>query len=318
VSTSFGHAGTDPGGAGPTRLLQGAGFALFVLFTLLFSTLVTAGLLTVPPADEGLGAFARDFRTWCLGGEPAGGSVPLASVLTFLGSPLLMAGVVVVAWARPLAALRGRGWRPLVLPAALGLTVSLSAATGLLASQPATTPSPGFPAESLRTSYAAPDFRLTGHGGDEVSLSDLRGRVVVLTSVYAHCPAACPMILAQARRVVGALSAAEREDLTMVAVTMDPERDTPEVLKELARAQGLEQPTWELLTGPPSEVNDLLDRMGLKRTRDAETGLIDHANLFLVVDRSGRVAYRFALGDLQEEWLVESLRLLLAEPVPAT
>jgi protein SCO1 len=53
--------------------------------------------------------------------------------------------------------------------------------------------------------------------------------------------------------------------------------------------------------------------MGIERVRNAETGLIDHANLFLVIDRQGRVAYRFTLGDRQEQWLVSALRLLLAE-----
>ncbi|MNC96767.1 hypothetical protein D3C83_142260 [compost metagenome] len=61
-----------------------------------------------------------------------------------------------------------------------------------------------------------------------------------------------------------------------------------------------------------------LDALGVARTRDPETGVIDHANLFVLVDRDGRVAYRFTLGERQERWLVQALRLLLAERRTAT
>ncbi len=308
------------GGTGPFQLLRGAGFALFVLFTMLFTSLLTAGLLLVPPRSSGLGAFARDFRVWCLGGDPVTGGVPIAAVLTILVSPVLMAGFISLVWARPLAALRGRGLRPLALPAALALAVSCTVASGVLLANP---PQQGvvgelpFPADALRTSFAPPKFELTNQLGETVSSDDFAGRVVLLTSVYAHCPAACPMIFAQAKRVVASLSPADQEAFNFVAVTMDPERDTPEVLAELGEAQGLPTPTWQLLTGEPEKVETVLDHMGLLRSRDPETGLIDHANLFLVIDREGRVAYTFALGDLQERWLIEALHLLVAESPPA-
>lgn len=308
------------GGTGPFQLLRGAGFALFVLFTMLFTSLLTAGLLLVPPSDSGLGAFARDFRTWCLGGDPVTGGVPIAAVLTILVSPVLMAGFISLVWARPLGTLRGRGLRPYALPAALAMAVSCTVASGVLLSNPPPQGVVGelpFPADDLRTSFDPPKFELTNQLGERVTSEDFGGKVVLLTSVYAHCPAACPMIFAQAKRVVASLSPAEREAFNFVAVTMDPERDTPEVLAELGEAQGLPTPTWQLLTGRPEKVEKVLDHMDLKRSRDPETGLIDHVNLFLVIDRNGRVAYTFALGDLQEKWLIEALHLLVAESPPA-
>lgn len=308
-------------GPGPLRLLGGSGFALFVLFTLLFSTLFTGALILVPAADTGLGAFARDFRTLCLAADPASGRAPLGAALAMLSAPVLMAAFVALAWARPLAALRHRGPRPLALPAVLALATTWTAAAGLVLTNP---PPAGvdlaeapFPAASLRTSFQAPSFRLVNQLGESLDSADLQGRVVVLTSVYAHCPSACPMILAQAKQAAAALTPEEREGVRFVAVTMDPVRDTPEVLHELAGAQGLDPPTWQLLSGPPEHVNSLLDRMGLAREVDPATGLIEHSNLFLVLDRRGTVAYTFALGELQERWLIEALRLLVAERPPA-
>jgi hypothetical protein len=62
------------------------------------------------------------------------------------------------------------------------------------------------------------------------------------------------------------------------------------------------------------EVNRTLDAMQVTRTVDPETGIIDRQNLFLMIDRQQKVAYRFTLGDVQERWMVEALQTLLREP----
>jgi cytochrome oxidase Cu insertion factor (SCO1/SenC/PrrC family) len=53
--------------------------------------------------------------------------------------------------------------------------------------------------------------------------------------------------------------------------------------------------------------------MSVARRRDGVSGVIDHTNLFLLVDRQGKLAYRFSLGPRQERWLGSALRLLLEE-----
>jgi len=61
-------------------------------------------------------------------------------------------------------------------------------------------------------------------------------------------------------------------------------------------------------------VEGVLDAMQIARQRDPETGVISHANLFLLVDREGRLAYRLGLGERQQRWLTSALRVLLNEP----
>ena len=65
--------------------------------------------------------------------------------------------------------------------------------------------------------------------------------------------------------------------------------------------------------GESAEVESTLDRMQMARERDPETGVINHANLFLLIDREGRLAYRLGLGERQQRWLVSALRVLLRE-----
>lgn len=302
------------------RTLRGLGswlasgsFPVLVIGLVVFMELLLAAMLATPPGPSAFAAFASDFRTWCLGPAASGGTDWLALGSMFL-SPWLLVVVVGAVWAQPLRALvreRPRALAGHVVAAALlvaGLGVGMTSAAG-----PAPDPDLAFPADALRTAHVAPDFALTDDRGEPLALADLAGHVTVLTAVYAHCPHTCPLVLQQARRAVESLPATDQADLRVVGVTMDPEADTPEVLAGLLQAHQLTGDTWRLVTGEAAPVNDLLDRMGVARTRDPATGVIDHANLFLVLDRQGRVAYRFGLGDLQEAWFTDALRVLLAE-----
>lgn len=296
--------------------LAGSGFPVFVLSLLAALWLMTVGTLLVPAGDGALAGFAEDFRRWCFGWREGTG-YDAGWLLSMLGAPLGLATVTILAWWEPLRELRGapaKRWaRPAITAAACAAV--LWGALVALEAEPAGADL-AFPASSLRTRLPPPPVDLVDHEGRGVDLEDLRGRVVLLTSVYARCSETCPMIFAQAKDVVGALTETERADLSVVAVTLDPQHDDVERLAALADAHGLEAPTWRLATGEPEVVEATLDRMGVARSRDPESGLIDHANVFLLIDRRGRVAYRFTLGDLQRDWMLEALRLLVAEGFP--
>ena len=75
------------------------------------------------------------------------------------------------------------------------------------------------------------DFTLRSHTGAPLSLSDLRGRPVLLFFGYTHCPDVCPMTMVAWKKVKTELGAAA-DDIAFVFVSVDGERDTPEVLAE--------------------------------------------------------------------------------------
>jgi cytochrome oxidase Cu insertion factor (SCO1/SenC/PrrC family) len=151
--------------------------------------------------------------------------------------------------------------------------------------------------------------------GQAVTLSGFLGKVVLLTGMYASCT--CPLIMSQAKRAIGALEPAERRHVVFVAVTLDPAHDDQVVLEKLARGWGVRAPEYHFLWGEPGRVNPLLDRMEIARTMDMTTGAIDHANLFILIDKGGKVAYRLSLSQRQENWLVDALRVLAREPQPS-
>jgi protein SCO1/2 len=289
-------------------------FPIFAMAVVVGYELLMLGLLLWPAGEGQLASFANEFRIWCFGYDPATGNMQWASLLTTFTSPLIMVGVMLVVWGEPLRrVLRQQPWA--IVPY-IGAAALLVAASGLYLTAQDPKSNQGelpFPARALRLELQPPEIRLTNQDGDDVDLAALRGRVVLLTAVYARCGNTCPMILGQARRVIAGLSAAERREVTVIGITLDPQNDDQTTLAGMAVGQGVSAPTFNFCTGDPATVETILDRLDVSRSRDPETGVIDHANLFLLVDRQGRIAYRLSLGDRQERWLQTALRTLLSE-----
>ncbi len=295
------------------NFLTGAAFPAFALSLLACWVIFLIAMLVTPAEASGLGAFAEDFRIWCFGYDPATGRTEVAYVMSMILPQFMIAGFIGYFWWEPLRELAKQPRRiARYLGVAALLVVGASVGFAFTAEQAVKGELP-FPAEELRTAYEAPQFALTNQVRETVGPAAFEGNVVILTAVYASCPHTCPLILTQAKGAIAELSPEEREGLRVIAVTMDPEHDSPDVLHKLAQNHGMESPLYNLVTGASADVEPLLDRMEIARQRDPETGIISHANLFLLIDREGRVAYRLGLGERQQRWLTSALRVLLRE-----
>lgn len=80
-------------------------FPVVALSLLFFASTLMGALLLVPAGDDALGAFARDFKIWCFGYDPATGRLRTVYVVMLLADPILLAGLVTIVWWRPLHAL---------------------------------------------------------------------------------------------------------------------------------------------------------------------------------------------------------------------
>lgn len=170
-----------------------------------------------------------------------------------------------------------------------------------------------FPAAAIRTAKTPPAFTLQDQHGETVTLEALRGKVVVLTAVYATCHAACPSIITQAKSAVNKLTPQQRADIAIVAITLDPEGDDQVRRAATAKAHNLEAPLFRYVNGEdPEAVLALVEELGWARAVAGDTGVIGHSNLFLLVDRAGKIAYTIS-ADTENDWLEQGLRTLLAE-----
>jgi len=248
---------------------------------------VVVGFLLVGP---GLGSWADALLAACFGWNAATRHYRLDAVILVLLQPPLFAGVVAVAYADDLRAfLRSRAGRVAALAAVgpfLGLATYLLATHEVSASgvppTPASLPAP------IRQGTPLPAFALVDHRGQPVTRDSLRGRPVALTFLYADCHATCPVL-------IGRLKALEARnpatDAAFVAVTLDPERDTPAALAGHAARWGL-GPRWHLLTGEPRAVRAFVAAVGVQWTR-LDDGEIAHENVLALVDRAGRLAFTY-------------------------
>lgn len=160
------------------------------------------------------------------------------------------------------------------------------------------------PASYPRSDAPAPGIRLIDQSGRELDLAALRGRPVVLTFAYAHCTTVCPLVVTTVRSA--ALAAAEVEP-AVVVVTLDPWRDRPSGLAQLAQAWRLDGlPRAHVLSGEVERVLETLASWEMPVERDARSGDIVHPALVYVLDPEGREA--FAFHNPPVAWVAEALR----------
>lgn len=141
------------------------------------------------------------------------------------------------------------------------------------------------------------EFTLTDQNGLKMSLSDFRGKVVLVTFGYTHCPDVCPNTLFSMRRVVDMLGEAA-EHVHVMFITLDPERDYPERLKLFVEYFN---PNFIAMTGTDKEIKTVADlyhvRYNKVHMEDSEMDYaIDHSAAIYLHDQQGRMrsAYRIS------------------------
>jgi protein SCO1 len=147
----------------------------------------------------------------------------------------------------------------------------------------------------------APAFTLTSQDGAPVSLADFRGKVVAVTFIYTLCTDTCPVLTPMMSFVQDRLGPDFGTKIAFVSITVDPERDTPAVLKEYAEAFGANPAGWAFVTGAPETIREVTRRYGVFAEKTAD-GDVDHSFLTSIVDRRGilRVQYLGARFDPEE------------------
>ena len=102
---------------------------------------------------------------------------------------------------------------------------------------------------SFPESVPAPDFTLIDQDGNPVQLSSLRGKVVLLDFIYTSCPGPCPLLSRKFSQFQKTLGERVGKEVVLLSITVDPQHDTPAVLKEYARRYQADTAGWKFLTG---------------------------------------------------------------------
>ena len=138
----------------------------------------------------------------------------------------------------------------------------------------------------------APAFALISQDGAPVALADFRDKVVAVTFIYTSCTDTCPVLTALMAHVQDKLGPDFGRRVAFVSITVDPERDTPEVLKRYAETFGADLKGWAFLTGDPASIQDVVFRYGAFAAKNAD-GQVDHSFLTSIVDRNGTLRVQY-------------------------
>jgi cytochrome oxidase Cu insertion factor (SCO1/SenC/PrrC family) len=145
-----------------------------------------------------------------------------------------------------------------------------------------------------------PDFVLTDQTGREFRSSErLNGKVWVANFIFTNCAGPCPRMSGQIRQLRDAIKSS---DVRFVSFTIDPARDTPQVLAAYGERFGADPGRWHFLTGPQSELHRLCRNAFLLGDVD---GRLEHSTRFVLVDRHSRIRGFYDTSDQ------ESVRTLI-------
>jgi protein SCO1 len=169
----------------------------------------------------------------------------------------------------------------------------------------ASAPAGGFKGVDITGADYAKDFSLPDATGRVRSLSEFKGKAVVVFFGYTQCPDVCPTTMAElasAKKLLGA----EGEKLQAVFITIDPERDTPEILQAYMKSF---DPGFVALRGTPEQTLALTKTFKAfymkVQGKDPKTYTMDHTAGAYVFDPRGRVRLFVRYGQPVEAWTAD-------------
>jgi protein SCO1/2 len=189
-----------------------------------------------------------------------------------------------------------------------GFLIGALAGTAILL---VTTPHGGQPVQSSGTALVGGPFSLLGTDGKTVTDADFRGRYMLIFFGFTHCPDICPaelQVIAQALDKLGD----KGKKVVPVFVTLDPERDTPQVMGEYVKSFG---PNFVGLTGTPEAIAAAAKayRVAYAKVENKESAgdySVDHSALAYLMDPEGKYVTHFTYGTSADE-MAEKLNKIL-------
>jgi protein SCO1/2 len=169
-------------------------------------------------------------------------------------------------------------------------------------------PDDGWAGAALGNPGVVPDFVLTDQEGKRVQLSDQRGKIVLLTFLYTQCPDICPLMADNLNAALLELDPAARNDVRVLAVSVDPERDTPATVRGYVKVHRL-VPQFRYLIGSERRLTKVWVRFQVQAL-EREPDLIDHTGYALLIDRDGRGIVLYP-SDFTSEQILTDLRRAL-------
>jgi protein SCO1/2 len=157
------------------------------------------------------------------------------------------------------------------------------------------------------------DFTLTTQDDKPFRLSELRGKVVLVSFVFTTCNGSCPATTHRMDLAAHALAKAGlTEKVHLLSISLDPSRDTPVVLRDYMRLYDIDAKHWTFVTGSQKQVEKVWSDWGMW-ARPAANGQLDHPSRVFLLDSRGRIREIYDLQFFRPAWVCEDVQSLLKE-----
>ena len=162
------------------------------------------------------------------------------------------------------------------------------------------------------------DFKLRSSTGDSISLPADSNKIVVVNFFYTNCQSVCLQMNTQLARVVAEYT--QNKMIRFYSITVDPEHDTPEVLKAYAQTFKADPKKWSFLTGDKNLIYDLAKKDFLVDALvQKQSGTIVHSPMLILLDPQNRIrGYYDSTSKEQVDKLIDEIKVLVAEEVRNT
>jgi len=213
-----------------------------------------------------------------------------------------------------------RRWR-LLLPLVAVIAV-VAIATVLIASHSSSPALPGnarseasphFAGETITPRLPAPSFDgLRNYLGERVDLAEYRGKAVFVTFLYTHCPDVCPLMTAELHNALARMTPAERKQEQIIAVSVDPRRDTRNAVAEFVSAHGMTG-KMKYLIGNAHELSRVWEAWNVGSEKDSvNPEFVAHSALIYGVSASGKLTTIYP-ANFKPQQIVDDLPKLLQD-----
>lgn len=142
---------------------------------------------------------------------------------------------------------------------------------------------PEVPTKVVETSV--PDFNLTNQQGQPLRLSDMAGKIWIADFIFTNCPTICPAMTQEMARLQSEFVA---DPVYFVSFSVDPERDTVDVLSRYATAYGADDRRWHFLTGEKADIHRLAEK-GFSLAAGHQGSEILHSARFALIAPNGNI-----------------------------
>lgn len=140
-----------------------------------------------------------------------------------------------------------------------------------------------------------PEFTFINQDNEVVSNKDLLGKVYVVEFFFTNCPSICPIMN---RNLMEVNAEINHPDFGVVAITIDPKRDSVETLKRYKNQLAINNDNWHFLTGDKETIYALSERFNIYVGEASETEGIEHSGKMALVDKNGMIRSRFGKNKL--------------------